>query len=283
MNESILVIGGGHMGSALIRGWTKNQKKKKDRFLLVEPDATTRSTHQKNGIKALATIDALKTLASDTYPSLVILAVKPNKILTVLSALARFYRPDSCIVSVAAGIGWQDMRQALQRDGFHLIRAMPNLAVEIGKGITALYQHDRQPDWQKTIDMLFQQIGMTKWLQDEQLFHSFTALCGSGSAYFYYILECLEKALPNDLAEQDDAKALILATMEGAVRLAQKKTCSFEELRRQVTSPHGTTAAAMSVLEKDGVLQQMIRAALRHAAQRSRHIAREHHTHPQSS
>ena len=283
MNDSILVIGGGHMGSALIRGWTRDHQKKKDRFLLIEPDATTRSSHQKDGITALANIDALKTLAPESWPCLVILAVKPNKILTILSALAGFYRPDSCIVSVAAGIGWQDMRQALQRDGFHLIRAMPNLAVEIGKGITALYQHDRQPSWQKTIDTLFQQIGMTKWLQDEQLFHSFTALCGSGAAYLYYIFECLEKALPNDLGGQDDTKALILATMEGAVRLAQKKTCSFEELRRQVTSPQGTTAAAMSVLEKDGMLQQMIRAALKQAEQRSRHIAREHHTHPQSS
>lgn len=201
--------------------------------------------------------------AAISHANAIILAVKPAQMLTVLQDVASDIPPNCVIVSVAAGLQLPWFAQHLPSKQA-IIRTMPNTPASIGLGATPLFANAWVSEAQKQqVEAIFASVGITTWAQNERDMDTFTALSGSGPAYVFYFMEALvETAVKLGLDEQV-AKAFSLQTMAGALGLAQKSDEGFAQLRAKVTSPGGTTAAALGVLEGqlDGLMLRAMQAA----------------------
>jgi len=269
MPDKILLIGCGNMGFAMLRGWLA-QDVTPD-VHVVEPAQALRTRAQDSGAHAVVDISALpETLA----PDLVVLAVKPQQINEALARCGAFARQGACIVSVAAGVTIGTMAAQLP-DGTAVIRCMPNTPAAIGEGAMALC-----PGRAVTKEMcdlaetLFSVSGAVAWIRDERLMDAVTAISGSGPAYVFHFIEALAEAgrqlgLP-------DATAALLArqTVAGAGKMALISGSSPGELRQQVTSPGGTTAAALKVLMHDDRLTNLVVQAATAACDRGAELGR---------
>ncbi len=181
---------------------------------------------------------------------LIILAVKPARMAAVLSQIKDKIPEDCLLVSVAAGLSlaWFEQRC---RQGQALIRSMPNITVTINKGATPLIANNSVTNEQKRkAAELFQQMGIVSWTRNENDLDAFTALSGSGPAYVFLFLEALIDASRKMGLDEEIAKAFALQTLIGAVEMALHSKLTVEELRKKVTSPAGTTAAALAVFEE---------------------------------
>lgn len=186
---------------------------------------------------------------------IVILAVKPKVIPTVCATIqASVALKQPLIISVASGVTDAALRSYLSESA-HLVRAMPNTPVAVGVGATVLYTHPETPFAQRQqAEALFAALGSVWWLTEESQLSAVTALSGSGPAYFYVLMEGLEKAahslgLPHDLA-----RGLIQQTALGAAKMAMATTADFAALRQAVTSPQGGTERAIHVLTEHDFL-----------------------------
>ena len=181
--------------------------------------------------------------------------------------------PGTLVVSILAGQTLGNLRAGLPRAG-GLVRAMPNLPASIGRGATALAgEPDLSPGRRATAQTLLAAVGLVEWL-DESLIDAVTALSGSGPAYVFLLAECLAEAgvaagLPTDVAQR-----LARATVEGAGELmARQPDLTPTELRKAVTSPGGTTAAALAVLCAEGGLRPLLTRAVSDAKRRAGELA----------
>lgn len=207
-------------------------------------------------------------LAIIPQSDVIILAVKPAQMQLVVEQI-KSERPAQCLViSIASGLTfkWFDQLTGLN---WPIVRAMPNIAAAVKQSATPLIANERVTDVQKEIaQQFFSRIGLTTWVQNEDAINSFTALSGSGPAYVFLFMEAMIKAaealgLPNDIAT-----SFTLQTLQGALSLAASQDTSLAELRAAVTSPAGTTAAAIAVLESHG-FYQLIKNAMQAAYDRS--------------
>ncbi|MBC6497002.1 MAG: pyrroline-5-carboxylate reductase [Alphaproteobacteria bacterium GM7ARS4] len=282
--DSVLVIGGGHMGGALLRGWLKAQRDPRSLYLL-DTDSLCRTSWE-SWLPSSHIIGHSDDIPfNEIHFSCIVLAVKPQQIAHVVGTLCQRLPPlSSCIVSVAAGIPLASIAHHLGHSV--IIRAMPNLACAIGKGITALYSaHAKDTPCCAHVHRLFACLGMTLWLEEEERFDIITALCGSGPAYLYYFLECLTKAGAHYGLSEADAQQLALSMVDGATALAIEKKEAPRTLRARVTSPQGTTAAAIDVFQHhtdtwDAIIQRAIEQAMRRAKQLAEETPK--HTHAPS-
>jgi pyrroline-5-carboxylate reductase len=212
-------------------------------------------------------------VAEELAPAIVVLAIKPQQMASVLPALARLVRPETAFLSIAAGktIG------VLQRhlgDQAAIVRAMPNTPVAVGRGITVLCANPLASAEQRArCERLMAAVGEVAWVEDERLLDAVTALSGGGPAYVFLLIECLARAgveagLPEALAMQ-----LARTTVSGAGELARLSSEPAGQLRKNVTSPGGTTQAALEVLMAESGLQTLLARAILAAAERSRELA----------
>ncbi len=240
MTSDIVLVGCGNMGFAMLSGWIAEATD--TRFHAVEPDDALRDRAQSMGASGYANAEAL----GDIAPELVFLAVKPQVMGQVAPDYARF--SSAVFVSVAAGITVASLAGWLGEEA-GLIRTMPNTPAAIGQGMLVSFANRSVPDQTKArVDHLLSASGQTGWIEDEALMDAVTAISGSGPAYVFHFIECLAASaerlgLPADLSRQ-----LALQTVAGAGALAQQSETSPDQLRVQVTSPGGTTAAALEVL-----------------------------------
>ena len=261
----LVFIGGGNMASAIAQGllragWPPS-------FLwAVEPDAAARARWAKWGVIALAEADA-----SLSQAQVALWAVKPQ-VMPDATARAGRHVPHALHISVAAGVTTASLQQWLHSD--QVVRAMPNTPALIGQGISGVYPcpavSQTQREW---VQHILQPTGEMVWIESEDLLDAVTAVSGSGPAYAFYLIEAMAEAgtrlgLPGQVAQR-----LATATVAGAGALALASEESAPTLRARVTSKGGTTHAAITSMEADGV-GQALRKAVAAAHARAQELGR---------
>lgn len=265
---ALLLVGCGKMGGALLSGWV--ERSLAGRIVVVEPGPGAAGFAGRRGVELLAAPDAI---AADLRPSVIVLAVKPQAMAEVLPPYRRFAAAGALFLSIAAGKTLGFFARAFG-DQAAVVRAMPNTPASIGRGIAVACANPRVATAQRALaERLLAAVGEVGWVEDEALLDAVTAVSGSGPAYVFLLIECLAKAgvaagLPEALALQ-----LARATVAGAGELARLSPESAERLRENVTSPGGTTRAALDVLMAADGLEPLLRRAVLAAAKRSRELA----------
>jgi len=271
-NPKLLLIGCGKMGSALLQGWL-SQGIAASAITVVEPNPDMAA-----GLAAKFGVTAANTaedLGADFAPDVVILAVKPQVMDPVLQSFTHLVqdREGPVFLSIAAGRTIASFEARLGRQAA-IVRAMPNTPAAVGRGITvgcantvvSLVQRD-------LCDRLMSAVGTVEWVDDEGHMDAVTAVSGSGPAYVFLLAEAMAKAgrtagLPPQLSEK-----LAHATVAGAGELLYHSTEPAATLRENVTSPGGTTAAALAVLMDPHGLDPLVAKAIMAATRRSRELA----------
>jgi pyrroline-5-carboxylate reductase len=263
MQKGIAFIGGGNMASALIGGLLRSGQPAAS-IVVVEPiEAQRAKLAQMFGVAPQAAPDAALAGAA-----IVVWAVKPQLFRQAALACAPFVAT-ALQVSVMAGIRSQAIADATGAPA--VVRAMSNTPALIGRGIAGLFARAAVTQAQRdAAEALLQPTGAVMWLQREDDLDAVTALSGSGPAYVFYVLEAMMQAAVEMGLTQEQGKQLALATFDGATALAAASSETPATLRQQVTSKGGTTHAAISALQAQGVgpaFVQAVRAAQRRAAE----------------
>jgi len=264
----VLLIGFGNMGQALARGWLARGRAG-SAIRVVDTAPAARSAAAVLGLAASERVGAPQSAAA---PDVVVIAVKPNQLAAALGELAPFAR-GSVFLSIAAGKTLAQLEAGLG-SGAAVVRAMPNTPAAIGEGISALVANSAVTQAQRALcEDLLAAVGATAWLDDESDMDAVTAVSGSGPAYVFLLIECLERAAVDAGLTPELARRLALATVAGAGAYAAAAGEPAAELRRRVTSPGGTTQAALEVLGAEHGLADLIGRAVRAAAKRSRELS----------
>jgi pyrroline-5-carboxylate reductase len=206
-------------------------------------------------------------------PAVMVLAVKPQVLDEVLPPLARLAGLSTVVLSIAAGRTIAGIERHLP-SGLAVIRSMPNTPAAIGRGITVAVANIHVTAAQRrSCDALLRAVGEVAWAEQESLLDAVTAVSGSGPAYVFYLAECLAEAGRNAGLEPALAQRLARCTIAGAGELLHRSPLGADVLRRNVTSPNGTTHAALEVLMADDGLARLMREAVAAATRRSRELA----------
>jgi pyrroline-5-carboxylate reductase len=252
--SKIVIIGGGAMGRALYDGW-KNDCPDFDELIVIDsrPDL------------CIGRFD--RDFRDDSRQILWILSVKPQVVKGVISEYRDRIQPKDICVSIAAGISLENLQQLLP-DNIALFRAMPNLAISEGEGAIALATKETDIRLKEELITSFGKLGSCVLLEEEK-FDAFTALAGSGPAYFFQFTEYLAEAGALIGLSKDIADLMAKQVMIGSASLLQGSEIQLAVLRKNVTSEGGTTAAGLLALNKEHVLQRLMQDCLQAAQQRS--------------
>ncbi len=257
--ETILIVGCGNMGGAMLAGWLASGMKPQT-FTVVDPMLT----------EAPAGVTLLRELPSARFDA-VLLGVKPQLLGDVAPALTALAGKDTLVLSILAGVELASLR-ARFASAAGLVRIMPNLAAAIGKSPLALTHDGLDVAAKAAVTSMMAPLGTPEWL-DEAQFDLVTALAGSGPAFVYRFIDALASGAAALGMGAEQAQRLALATVEGAAQLAAASPHSPGELARRVASPGGTTQAGLDVLDAGGALARLIEAVLKAAADRSAEMA----------
>ncbi|HEX7005624.1 MAG TPA: pyrroline-5-carboxylate reductase [Alphaproteobacteria bacterium] len=267
---ALLLVGCGKMGTALLNGWLAGGQPPYD-IAIVEPGPRPEAFAS---IDLGAWVDNVTWLPTDFQPDVVVFAVKPQAMSGVLPDYRRFVAPKTVFLSIAAGRTIASIESALGGNAA-VVRSMPNTPAAIGCGITVACANANVTAAQRALcDALLRAVGEVAWVEDEALLDPVTAVSGSGPAYVFLLVEALADAgvavgLPHDLALR-----LARATVEGSGELLRRSTEPPSTLRQNVTSPGGTTMAALQVLmAPDTGLGALMTRAVAAATARSRELA----------
>ena len=198
---------------------------------------------------------------------IIILAVKPAKMNVVLQEIVPFIPINCLLISIAAGLTLPWFAK-LCRPNQALIRTMPNTPASVGLASTPMIANQHTTTEQKKqAEIIFSKIGITTWASNEEEMDTFTALSGSGPAYIFSFMEAMVKSAVTLGLNESIAKTFALQTVYGALKLAQTKNLSLTDLKTKVTSPGGTTAAALNILDKqlDALIHESMNAAKQRA------------------
>ncbi|MDV7340520.1 pyrroline-5-carboxylate reductase [Terasakiella sp. A23] len=265
----LILVGCGKMGGAMLEGWL-DQGVPKDSIRIIEKSEehaqALRDTHDIRVVDDLADIE-------EGFPAdIVILAVKPQVMDVAVEAAKRF-SDQATYMSIAAGKTISYFEGILGKDA-RIVRVMPNTPAAVRRGISVACANNNVSDTVKeTCTQLLEAVGEVGWVDDEALIDPVTAVSGSGPAYVFYLTECLTQAgikagLPDDLAVK-----LARATVAGSGELMRQSGIEAEQLRINVTSPGGTTQAALEVLMAEDGIAPIMENAINAAVQRSRELA----------
>ena len=266
---ALLLVGCGKMGGALLAGWLERRMSRP--IFVIEPSAeAVAPLRGRPGISIHADIDSLPAAF---HPGVVVFAIKPQAMDAIVPKHRRFAGAETLILSIAAGRPISFFERHLGT-ATPVIRGMPNTPAQVGCGITVLCPNRAvRPAQRDVAQDLLAAVGGVAWIEDESLMDAVTAVSGSGPAYVFLLAECLAEAgieagLPPELAN-----TLARATVAGAGELLRQSDEPAAKLRQNVTSPGGTTAAALDVLmAKDGLRPLLVKAVAA-ATKRSRELA----------
>ena len=265
----LLLAGAGKMGGAILAGLLARGLDARS-VIVQDPDPTgpVADLLADNGIDVLPFIDELSE-----PPGLILVAVKPQVMDSVLPPLAKLAGPQTLVVSIAAGRPIASFEKHLP--GGAIVRAMPNTPAAIGRGITAAVANRNVTPVQRELATdLLSAVGDVVWVDDESLLDAITAVSGSGPAYVFLLAECLAEAGRAAGLDARLAEKLARVTVAGSAALLEASPLSAAELRRNVTSPGGTTAAALEILGGEAGLQKLMTAAVAAATKRGRDLAK---------
>ena len=259
--NSILIFGCGNMGGAMLAGWLRGGLDPA-RFTVVDPYLAA----VPDGVTLLREIPAGQF-------DVAVLGIKPQMLDEAAPALAPALGAGTVLVSMLAGVELASLAVRLPGAGA-LVRVMPNLAAAIGKSPIALFGQGLGADQRAALDALMAPLGTPEWLADEGQLDAVTALAGSGPAFVYRFIDALAAGGAELGLDPGQAQRLALAMVEGASALAAASADSPGELARKVTSPGGTTAAGLAVLDDGQALARLVEATLRAARDRGAELAR---------
>ena len=261
-------VGGGNMASAIAAGLIGKRCAAQD-VLVIDPNPKALERWQQQGTLTAATVDAQMA-----QQRIWVFAVKPQQMKAVVQQCAPFIQPDTLVISVAAGIPAQAIAQWLGGAGAphnRVVRCMPNTPAFIGCGATGLMALSEVSAEDKAIaELLFKTVGTYVWVDSDEAIDAVTALSGSGPAYVFLFLEALIQGGVEQGLSAEQARKLAFSTVSGATELAALSPLPLAELRANVTSEGGTTAAALDVLSEQGfspLVQQAMAAAKVRAAE----------------
>lgn len=264
----VALVGAGNMGRALLEGWLGQGLQGGNVYVHdPAPGEASRALIERHGLKLNSAI------ADMPDPQVVVFAVKPQVMDQVLAKSAGLVRKETLVLSVAAGRTMAGIAARLPA-GTAIVRTIPNTPASIGQGMTVACANKNVTRPHRVLaDALLSAVGSVGWVDDEALIDAATAVSGSGPAYVFYLAECLARAgvaagLPEALADQAARE-----TVAGAGALLRQSGFSAAELRSNVTSPGGTTAAALEILAGEEGLSTLMEKAVAAAAKRSKDLS----------
>ncbi len=247
-NDSIGFIGAGNMAEALIKGLIKSGLYSPDRLSASDNDIEKLKT--KSETYKIRSYDSNRDLAQAS--TIIVLSVKPQVIMGVLSEIAGNLTPDHLVISIAAGISINLIRDMIGMNK-PIIRVMPNTPALIQRGISALAKGGTATeDHVRKAEKIFNAVGKTV-IVDEKMMDAVTAISGSGPGFVFRIMEAFAEAGESFGFDRDIALMLVKQTFLGASHLADESDLSLSKLREMVTSPGGTTAAGLNAFEEKGL------------------------------
>lgn len=260
--RGVVLHGCGRMGQALLHGWLEHT--------FMPREVWVRDPAPSEALQGVSGLRLNEAMPAD--PALVVLAVKPQVMDEALDELKHFGGGGTAFLSVAAGITIERFEAALG-PATPIVRAMPNTPAAIGRGITALAANAPGQGAIRLARSLCLAVGDVIVLEGEGQMDAVTALSGSGPAYVFHLIECLVDAGEAEGLPRDIALRLAVATVSGAGALIDETVEAPDALRRNVTSPGGTTEAALNVLMGDPGLRPLIGRTVAAAARRARELA----------
>ena len=263
----VVLIGAGNMGGAMLSGWLKSGVPG-SAVVVVDPSPSPAM------LATIADAGASHVTAAPTglKAGVLFLAVKPQVMEAVLPAVKSVVGPQTVVVSVAAGKTLAFLEKHLGEAA--MVRAMPNTPAMVGRGVTGAFANSRVSAKQRDgVNALLRVSGPVEWVPAESDIDSVTALSGSGPAYVFYLVECMAEAGRKLGLQADLAMRLARETVAGAGELLHQSPDDAARLRQNVTSPGGTTAAALSVLMAEDGMQPLFDEALAAARKRAEELA----------
>lgn len=262
---SLLLVGGGRMGSALLAGWREQGLSE---LFVVDPSAAAQALTGHN----VTVVSSADDLPAAFAPAAIILAVKPQMADAALPAYARFAQ-SALFVSIMAGKTVSGI-SALLGGAKTIVRAMPNTPAAVRQGITVAYANADLPAAHRILaTKLLEAVGHVGWVAAEAQLDPVTAISGGGPAYVFLLTELLEQAGLDQGLPADLARIMARQTVIGSAALLAASPETPEALRVAVTSPGGTTAEALKLLRADDALPKIFKAAITAATERSRELS----------
>ncbi len=263
----LVLVGAGKMGSALLKGWLARGLKPRA-AAVIDPSPPPDSA----AFLAEMKIAAHAAPPADMKAGLLVVAVKPQVIAEILPALRPLIDERTIVLSVAAGTTLKNLAAGL--GDCAIVRTIPNTPAQVGRGVTVAIANPKVDAAGRTlVTALLEAVGAVIWVKKEGLIDSATAVSGSGPAYVFHMVEALAAAAVSVGFERAAAEILARATVEGAGELLHQSDLSAATLRENVTSPKGTTAAALKVLMGRGGLTPLMKKAVAAARKRSRELS----------
>ena len=254
---SLLMIGCGKMGSALLTRWTTSTDQN---ITIINPSLVNAPA----GVNVTQTLEELSGQRFD----FVVIAIKPQLIAQVLPAYQASLKDNACIISIAAGYSVASIEKLIGSRA--IVRIMPNLPAQIGQGVSALYANSNCSNAQLTIaKQLTDAVGYTHIAQSEDELDRVTAVAGSGPGYAFEIARCWIESAINLGFSPKAAKDLVLNTMAGSIELAIESKHNVETLRNSVTSKNGTTQAGLETLMKNSTFENLVKSTVLSAYERA--------------
>ena len=262
-------IGAGNMAQAIIGGLIKTGSSP-EQISIFEPN-TELAEKLASGLGILAASENTQIFEDC---DVIVLAIKPQVMQAALESVKGVaLKPGAFIVSVAAGLPIH-LLQGWLGEQHPVVRVMPNTPALVGAGVSGLFASEQASDEQKQVaESIMRAVGSVVWVDSEELIDSVTAVSGSGPAYFFYFIEALERAALGNGLSAEQARLLSLETAFGAAKLALESNADAATLRQRVTSPGGTTEAALQVFKKHAI-SDSIAEAVSAAADRARELAK---------
>jgi pyrroline-5-carboxylate reductase len=269
MSATIAFIGAGNMAGSLIGGLKQNGYAGK----VLASDLDQAKLQQLN--QQFGTGIAADNNDAVAQADVVVLAVKPQIMKVVCEAMRdAVQQKKPMIVSIAAGLTSDTIENWLGGD-LPMVRCMPNTPALVQMGASGLYANDTVSEQQRALaESLFNAVGVSVWVDDENQLHAVTATSGSGPAYFFLFMEAMQKSAESLGLSPDVARSLVAQTARGAAEMVCQSELSTEQLRLNVTSPNGTTEQAIHSFEQDG-LRQAVQQAMIACEKRSKELAEE--------
>jgi pyrroline-5-carboxylate reductase len=266
----VLLVGCGKMGGALLSGWLERGL---SRAVVVEPHLpSTEAFAHEVVTRRVEVVPDDESIPPGFTPQAVVLAIKPQQVEASLPAYRRFAKGGALFVSIMAGKTISGLDGML--GGAAVVRAMPNTPAAIGQGFTvACAGRSVSADQQALADRLLTATGEVAWVDAESLIDPVTAISGGGPAYVFLLAELLEKAALEQGVPPDLARRMARATVTGSGALLGRSTEDAAVLRKNVTSPKGTTEQALAVLMAERAWPSLVSQAIDAATKRSRELA----------
>ena len=266
--KNIILFGYGKMGSSIAKGWML--KKLNFNFFVIEKVSSLRKVAGDDGFKAFENINKLNELVEIKSGDIFFLAVKPQQMKETIDSFLKFNTNNILFISIAAGLSLSWFQSQIGRN-IKMVRTMPNLPASIGFGITAYSKTNNlsENDVENTNDLL-RAFGKVIYLSSEDLMDVVTAISGSGPAYIFYLVEVLSKIGKENGLQEQDARTLALETLIGSSRLLEVSNIDPEKLKKNVTSPGGTTEAGLEILESMEIgLYPLLNSTIQNAKKRA--------------